>query len=203
MSAPERAMGTGCCPSDTGGAGAAAPAAEVVPTTSLATLLAGHILRDGEIILLLLRPSRWYILLTSLRFLAAVTILMILAVIFDEKLGFPSRQYIDLGAFAMSCRLMWATLQWMGRIYILTDLRILRLSGVFAVNVFDCPLRKVARTLLERTVAERLFRLGSIVIVPQDEDKPLGTWRMISQPRQVHEQVLAAISRAKHNGIGG
>jgi hypothetical protein len=200
MTPHERQAATGLCPTETGGAGAAAPAAEVAPATSLATLLAGHILRDGEVILLLLRPSRWYILLTSLRFLAAVAILMTLAVIFDDKLGFLSRQYFDLGIFAMSCRLMWATLQWMGRLYVLTDMRILRLSGVFTVNVFDCPLRKVARTILEGTLAERLLRLGSIVIVPQDEDKPLGTWRIISQPRQVHEQILAAINRARHNG---
>lgn len=183
-------------------ADAAAPAAPALPATSLAAIITGHVLRDGELVLLMLRPSRWFILLSSLRFLAVAIILMAACVIYDDRLRLHARQCIDIGVFAILLRLMWATLQWAGRIYILTDLRIVRLSGVFTVHIFDCPLRRVARTLLEVTFKERLCRVGSIVIIPQDEDSPLGTWRMIAQPRQIHEQVLAAITRAKLGGHG-
>src|SRR5688572_476245 len=171
-------------------ADAAAPAAPALPATSLAAVIAGHVLRDGELVLLMLRPSRWFILLSSLRFLAVAIILMAGCVIFDDRIRIHSRQCIDVGVFAIAVRLMWATLQWAGRVYILTDLRIIRVSGVFSIHIFDCPLRRVARTLLEVTFKERLCRVGSIVIIPQDEDSPLGTWRMIAQPRQIHEQVL-------------
>ena len=40
--------------------------------TSLAALLSRHVLRDGEIIILLLKPSLWFILLSSMRFAAAI-----------------------------------------------------------------------------------------------------------------------------------
>lgn len=174
---------------------AAAAPAEAAPTS--VAMLALHTIRDGELVLLILRPSRWFILLSSLRFLAVVAIFMILAVIFDEKLLHTSSAYVEAGAFLMAARLMWGVLHWMSRLYILTDYRILRLSGIFHIDIFDCPLRRVARTMLDITFQERLCRIGSIVIIPQDDEKPLGVWQMVSRPRRIHEQIQAAIARAK------
>jgi len=180
------------------GSAAAAP----VVSTPVAALVAGHVLRDGELVLFILRPSRWFILLSSLRFLASVLIVMILLGIFDDRLEFRSRPLMDLGVFVMAGRIMWAILQWMGRYYILTDLRIIRLTGVFSTDIFDCPLRRVARTMLEVTFKERICRIGSMLIIPQDEQFGLGHWQMIPRPREVHDQVVGAINRAKQSGMG-
>src|SRR5436309_1024239 len=65
-------------PSEGAGAAVATPTA-----TSLGTLLTRHILRDGEIVLLLLKPSIWFILLSSLRFVAIVVILTSAIFLFD------------------------------------------------------------------------------------------------------------------------
>jgi hypothetical protein len=92
---------------------------------------------------------------------------------------------------------MWSALQWMGRLYILTDLRIVRLSGVFSVEIVDCPLRKVARTRLIRTVRERLTGVGTIEIIPSDEQIPISYWNTIARPRNVQDQIIAAINRAR------
>ncbi|MGE5611526.1 MAG: hypothetical protein ACM359_19910 [Bacillota bacterium] len=181
-------------PSESGAAAATA-------TTPIAALMAGHVLRDGELVILILRPSRWFILLSSLRFLAIVAIFMILAIILDDKILLRPRQCVEVGLFLMAGRLMWAILQWMGRYYILTDMRIVRLAGVFNVDIFDCPLRRVARILLETTFKERLCRIGSITIVPQDDQLSPDQWQMVSRPRQVHDQILAAITRAKQGGL--
>lgn len=180
------------------GGAAAAPTV----TGPVSALLTGQVLRDGELILLLLRPSRWFILLTSLRFLGIVALAMALMVIFDDKIHLAKRQYFDYGILLALGRLTWGVLQWMGRLYILTDLRIIRLSGVFSVDVFDCPLRKVARTLLELSFQERLCRIGTIAIIPQDEEVPIAHWQMVSHPRRVHEQIIATISKAKQGGTG-
>ncbi|MFI5382545.1 MAG: hypothetical protein ACHRHE_24910 [Tepidisphaerales bacterium] len=180
------------------GANAAAPVVDFV--TPLGQLLAGHVLRDGELVLLILRPSRWFILLSSLKFLAATATFMALAAIYDDFLRHLSRQYLQVGLFLIIGRLMWATLQWMGRLYLLTDMRIVTIKGVFTLEIFDCPLRKVARTLLERTFKEQICRIGSIVIVPQDEQVPFGSWRMVAKPRRVHEFIKATIARAKQGG---
>jgi len=186
---------------------AAAPAcasegAAVAPAVArpAGALLVGHVLRDGELVILLMRPSRWFILLSSLRFLAIVAILMTLAAVSQERLHYSLKGIVEAGIFVMAGRLMWAVLQWMGRLYILTDLRILSISGVFNSEVFDCPLRKVARALREATLKEQIVRIGSILIIPQDEQMPPGSWRMIPRPREIYEKVLATIARAKQGG---
>lgn len=184
-----------------GSAGAAAH--QPVKTAPLAALLTRHILQDGEIILLILKPSLWFIFLSMLRFAAAVLIVMLAKPVFDEQLPGPHRIYYEVGVFLLIARLMWAVLQWMSRLYILTDLRIVRLSGVFTLDIFDCPLRKLARTRILYTVRERLFRVGSIEIIPSDEEYPICIWQTVSMPVEINEQIVAAISRAKQgrNGI--
>jgi hypothetical protein len=180
----------------------AAAAAEAVVSTPVGALMAGHVLRDGELVLLILRPSKWFILLSSLKFLAIVAIFAIFGVMFEETLHIPRRRTMEAGVWLGVARIMWAVLQWMGRLYILTDMRILRLSGVFTVSVFDCALRKVARTLLDGNLMEKMVRVGSIIIIPQDEEAPVFQWHMVARPRLVHKQILSAIHRAKQGSIG-
>lgn len=166
-------------------------------STTLAALFSGHVLQDGEVILLLIKPSLWFIALSGLKFIGVVLIAMISATLLDEQL--PGRNYVyqQLGMFLITARVMWAALQWMGRLYILTDLRIVRLSGVFNVEIIDCPLRKVARTRLHRTVRERLTGVGTIEIIPSDEQIAISYWNTIARPRDVREQIASAVRRAK------
>jgi len=192
-STPTLPAGSGLPPMHLSEAAAAAPAA----ASAIGALLSGHVLRDGELVILILRPSRWFILLSSLKSLAVLAILMVLSGLFESNLPHPVRQFIMVGALLMAARLMVALVQWMSRLYILTDMRVLRLSGIFSVDIFDCPLRKVARTFLEATFKEKLFRIASITIIPQDENQPVGTWQMVPRPKEVYKQLLAAISRAK------
>jgi hypothetical protein len=169
--------------------------------TSLATLLAAHILRDGEIVLLILKPSIWFILLSSLRFIAVGLMFIIAAKVFDPQLPGRFRGYAEFGVSVISGRLIWGTMQWMSRLYILTDLRILSLWGVFNIEVFDCPLRKVARTRLVRNMLERIVGVGSIEIIPQDESSAFGLWQTVARPKLVREQIIATINRAKQGGL--
>jgi len=181
---------------EAGTAGAAVPA--TVPP-SLAALLTSHILNDGELVLLILKPSLWYVPLSSLRFIAATLIAAIAGVVWGAHWA-SQRVWVDVAAFLIAGRLMWATLSWMGRVYCLTDLRILRLRGVFAVDVYDCPLRKVARVRLLYTTKDRVVGVGSMEIIPADDDLKTALWGTLARPVEVQETVVAAINRAKHNG---
>ncbi len=179
------------------GAAVATPAA----APSLAALLTRHILRDGELVILLLKPSLWFIILSSLRFAGIVLLLMIGTKVFDDYLPPLNRLAVmEAGIFLIAGRVMWAVLQWSGRLYVLTDLRIVAISGVFNVQIFDCPLRKIARTRLVFSSRERIFRLGSIEIIPLSDDQPDGLWQTIARPKQVHEQIVATINKAKQGG---
>ena len=198
-----RAMPSEPCAFASEGAAAAAAAADAPAVTSLATLLTRHVLRDGELVILILKPSIWFVLLSSVKFIAAVLIFMIAAKVFDEHLPYNPFVYVETGVFLLAARLMWAVQQWTGRLYVLTDMRILRIAGVFNVNIFDCPLRKLAQVRLVSNLRERLCGVGSIEIIPRDEACPAGLWQTIANPREVLEQVEAAIRKAKHNGLDG
>lgn len=170
-------------------------------STSLAALLTRHILRDGELVLLILKPSLWFIALAVMRFAAGVLIAIIAA-----RLWAPAHAALraaELGAVLIAARVMWGVLQWMGRLYVLTDLRVLRLSGVFNVDIFDCPLRKVAEARMYRSFRERLLRLGSIEIIPSGGGSAPGEWRTIKRPVQVLETIQATVRRAKQGGCEG
>lgn len=180
--------------------GAAVAAPEASASGSLATLLTSHVLRDGELVLLILKPSVWFIVVSSTRFSAIVLILMIASKIYDPQLPSTAAIYIEAGLFLIAARLMWAVLQWTSRLYVLTDLRILRLSGVFNVNVFDCPLRRIARTRIIKSFRDRVLGIGSIEIIPMDEELPIGGWHLVARPERVHETIVATINRAKQRG---
>jgi Bacterial PH domain len=180
--------------SETGGATAVDRKRPLFP--SMAQLLAGHVLRDGEVVLLILKPSLWLIPFGTMRFGAVVLIGIIAA-----ELWLPvntARWYVEAGVFLLTARVMWSVLVWMGRLYVLTDMRVLRLSGIFTVEIFDCPLRKIGQTRVIYSFRERLWGLGTIEITPQDETCPSGLWQTVRQPVEVHEQIRAAI-----RGSGG
>jgi len=180
-------------------AGAApAPTAAVTP---VGALLARHILRDGEIVLLTLKPSWWFVILSSLKFISIVLILMLGAIAYE---GRHNREwfYIEAAIFLSAGRIMWAVLAWMGRLYVLTDMRVIRLAGVFRVEIFDCALRKIARTNVVVSARERICATGSIEIIPEDETCLPALWQTIDRPHEVHEIVTSAITRSKNHGLG-
>jgi hypothetical protein len=69
---------------------------------------------------------------------------------------------------------------------------------VFDVSVASIPLRKVSGVRLYRTINERLLGKGSIEVAGVDQ--PIMLWQSLSRPRQIHDQVRAAVARAQSNG---
>ncbi|HEX4797477.1 MAG TPA: hypothetical protein VH370_27030 [Humisphaera sp.] len=173
----------------------AGPASISAPAAvGVATLLTRQVLRDGEVVILILKPSRWMVALSSLRFIAAVLIAAFAGYLNNPRL---THVYVEAASLAVIARLAWATLQWMGRLYVLTDQRIVRIGGVWTAEIFECPLRRVARTRMLPSLREKLVRSGSIEIMPQDESAPCAIWQTIRRPKEVQEQIQQAIRRAK------
>jgi hypothetical protein len=173
-------------------------AARPMAVHPMATMLSQSILQDGEIIILTLKPSLFYIPFSCLKFCAMVLILMIASKLWLSHVGYyPSRTLIEIGTLALLGRLTYATLQWMGKLYVLTDQRIVSISGIIAADVFNCPLRKVARIRLVFTFKERIMGLGSIEIIPMDEAVAIHSWQMVAQARDVHKQIISTMNRAK------
>src|SRR5690606_19050339 len=108
------------------------------------------------------KPSPWYILLSSLE--ALVVIGVVSAVMIWARHFFDLQAYRDDGMFALSmglagARIAWQTLDWLCRLYVLTDRRIVSVEGVLRVTVFQTELRKLQHTNVLFSIRERLFGL--------------------------------------------
>ncbi len=168
----------------------------------VAAVVPQHILHGDEIVLLLIKPSLWFIVLTSFRFLLAT----VLAGSLFLHFGFGSSGWVSpqniAAATTLLCigRLIWALLVWTSHIYILTNLRILTIKGVLNVNVFGAPLRKIQRTVLYKSLLLRILGLGTIGFATAATTGFDSTWVMIPRPLQTHEQIVAAIQKSQNGG---
>ncbi|MFQ5424892.1 MAG: PH domain-containing protein [Phycisphaerae bacterium] len=173
-----------------GGTAVVSPLAEVVPS---------HLLDGGEVVHFAMKPSMWFIPLVSCRWLAFGALLVM-----GANLGWlsPYQWHLYQAAILLcGIRLAWATLQWVSRLYVLTNRRIMRLRGVYTVELFECPLGKIQNTVLTMAPWERMARIGTITF--QTAGGGSASWHMIARPLEVHQRVRDAIDRTKNRGSNG
>lgn len=163
------------------------------------TMLPAELLQPDEAIILLIKPSPWMILLASLRALTTLGVALAIALSLRDaspSLMPASRADLIFGAVgAGGIRLFWQFLDWMGRVYVLTDRRVIRVMGVVRIVVFEAPLKKIQHTQLTFTLRERLFALGSVAFATAGTAGIEAQWLMVANPLEVHQAVIKALSR--------
>lgn len=175
---------------------------ETTPATAqqanAAALLPAELLQPGELIILLIKPSAWFILLGCLRFLAIVGIITLALLWLSLPEGW---RYLDrgdillLGTGICMARLFWQFLVWLSHVYVLTDRRVIRVSGVLRVSVFETALKKIQHTSTYFSIRERLFGLGSIGFATAGMDAVEAWWLMVASPLEVHQTILRTLDR--------
>ncbi len=173
---------------ETGADQAAARAAGMLPT---------ELLQPGEIIVLLLKPSAWFILLAPLRTLTTIVVFALALNTANTYLTLSlGRQNILLAALTLILlRLFWQFLEWLSRVYVLTDRRIISVAGVLRVRVFETPLQKIQHTNLLFSLRERFFALGTIAFATAGSAFSESFWLMLSNPLQVHQKIVQILHR--------
>ena len=164
----------------------------------IAALLPAQLLQPSEIIILLIKPSPWYILLTSLGFLATTILITALMLALQSRGFIPwiNRNDLYLAAFGIcGIRLFWQFLEWLSRLYVLTDQRIIRIAGVVRVQVFETPIKNVQHTTTLFSLRERFFHLGTIAFATSGTAGTEAAWHMIAQPLDVHRIVVETLGR--------
>lgn len=169
-----------------------------LPTDRATAMLPADLLEGGEIILLLLKPSLWFVVLSSLKVIVAVAIafgLFYYAAVSMESLNVDPRQIVATAVALVAVRLAWAFADWMGRTYVLTDRRVIRIRGVVRIGVFQCALNKLQHTEVYYPLRERIFGLGTISFATAGTGYPDAYWFTVARPMSVHREVMAAIER--------
>ncbi len=157
------------------------------------------LLNGSEIIILAIKPSLCYVVFVSAWWLAVLLPLLILSCL-AVQLGWlapQARLLLAIVLAAMVVRLAFALLQWQSRIYILTNLRVLRIRGVMRVEMFQCSLLQLKDVLLGAGLAERILGLGTLGLVKDSSGKAGAYWQNIRRPQQVRRQIFQAIDLLK------
>jgi hypothetical protein len=163
------------------------------------------LVHDDEVIILLLRPSMWYVLLSSLgglMFISLVTFALAYMAKYMSQLpgiGWSDRQAFALGFGLASLRIGWQFLEWLSRVYVLTDRRVICRSGVLRMSVFQTRLKNIQHTSVFASMRERTIGLGTIGFATAGSDTFEAFWTMIRQPFAVHKIVVEAIDRYSLN----
>ena len=108
----------------------------------VSSMLPDELLQPNEIIILLLKPSLWFILLPCLSFLIGLAVLAGVAIWLRNAghLAYLTRQDIVLCCIGLAgIRLFWQFLEWLSRVYVLTDQRVIRLMGFIRAPVLESP----------------------------------------------------------------
>ena len=161
-------------------------------------MLPPQLLHSGETIVLLLKPSPWFILLECVGSLAVLAIVMLCGLTVINA-GLIDRSHSDLLIAAVGLaallRLFWQFLEWISRVYVLTDRRIVRVKGVLRVEVFETALKNVQHTTMIFSIRERMFGLGTIGFATAGTALYEAAWTMIARPLEVNQILVETMNR--------
>lgn len=167
----------------------------------MAGVLPAELIRDDEVVILVLRPSLLFIVLSCMTSLAVIAIVA-LAMAWLASLPWAlwtDFQAIKAGVVVIALRLCWQTLEWWSRLYVLTDRRVIRRAGVLRVYIFECALNRIQHTVVVRGILERIFGLGTIGFATAGSDTFDAFWVMLRNPFTVHRTVVNTIRKyGKH-----
>lgn len=161
-----------------------------------------HILQDDEIVLMLVKPSLFFIFYTSIVFVLVALMMGVAAEQLTHAGGLGG--YIGptevalITVLAVVGRLVWALLVWTSHIYMLTNLRVVTIKGVINVHMFQSQLRKIQKTEIFRPLGQRIFWTGTVGFSTAAAAGTVdSTWVMLSHPVETHQRIVAAISKAQ------
>lgn len=161
-------------------------------------LLPSDLLADDEVVLLALKPSLWTIAFLSFRTVLVCVALASLAFWLGRALQLPGLAVnaVEAAGIIVLGRIGFAVLQWASRSYVLTDHRVIRIRGVFTIDIFQCALSRLQNTFLVLTLLQRVMRLGTIEFATAGTGGVEAVWQHIGEPLKVHHTLICAMNAA-------
>ena len=156
------------------------------------------LLRGNELVILMVRPSLWYIAATSFRFCGIIILLALLTIhsgIFGDLL-WPKTALIISGAL-VGMRIIYALMEWTSHLYLLTTCRIVTIKGARHPTIFEAGLAHISEARLIEPAMQNMLALGTIGFAVDKNIDPGSLWEWIPNAPRIHQQILAAISKRK------
>lgn len=167
-------------------------------------LVPGQLLDGGEIVILAIKPSLWFIVFNSFRAVAVLAVVVAALLWFSPPWPWLAPKLVVQTAIGLALlRVVIASLQWVSRLYVLTNRRLMRIRGILNVDLFECQLARIQNTFMRFNWYERVVRLGTIDITTAGTGLVEARWENVPRPLEVHEELRKAINAAKHSGRNG
>ena len=173
------------------------PSADTARAQAANYLVPANLLAGDEIIILMTKPSGWFIWLVSgpvAATAALVAAVAIAAAAYGQSV--PLEVIETLCAAAVLLRLLGAWWQWLGRTYVLTNRRIITVRGLMRVSVAEAPLAAVAKVELSATLGERAVGAASLYCTGASGPPARVVWNTLNRPQEVIEIVNKAVRQA-------
>jgi len=154
------------------------------------------VLLPAEVVIFELKPSLWFVVITSLPVAVVGAAIITLAFTLRDlqTYRYPA---LAVGMWIIGLRVAVALVQWLGRTYVLTDRRALVQSGVVDVKVQAVALEKVTNTFVAQAVIPRLLGVGTIFFRTDPADGQSLAWEHVRRPQDVHGHVVMQIDEWK------
>ena len=159
-------------------------------------------LGNNERILLITR-QHWFILFSNIFLEIALTIVLI-AGITAAQIAFPLVLLISLGYILVLVPLIGMLrdfIIWYNRQYIVTNRRVIQISGVFRKDVVDSSLEKVNDVKMSQSFFGRLFDYGDIEILTASEIG-VNLFKRIGDPVKFKTAMLNAKEKLGFDELG-
>ncbi|MCL2645809.1 MAG: PH domain-containing protein [Phycisphaerales bacterium] len=165
----------------------------------VAGVMPREMLHEDEVVLILTKPSLWFVVITSFRFVLTVMLVGVLAVklVGASSLGISPHAIATVTALVALGRLIWGLLVWSSHTYMLTNLRVVTIKGVVNTSMYQANLRKLQRTVLWRPWYFRVFGVGTVGFATAATTGFDSTWVMLGRPLAIHEAIVAAVNKAQ------
>jgi len=163
-----------------------------------------HLLGENERILLTSR-QHWFILARSIFFEIAVILVIFVAVTFALTL-MASDYYVLIAIVGFLVMLLFIAslirdvLIWSNHQYIVTNWRVIQISGVINKKVIDSSLEKVNDVKMTQSVFGRIFDYGDVEILTASE-LGVNLFKRIEEPIRFKTAMINAKESLEHRDI--
>jgi uncharacterized membrane protein YdbT with pleckstrin-like domain len=151
--------------------------------------------------MLMMTRQHWFVLFSSI-FLELVLIVLILAGVTAAYAFYPMAAYLSVLVLVPLIGMVRDILRWSNRQYLITNHRVIQVSGVFSKEVVDSSLEKVNDVKMSQSLFGRLFGYGDLEILTASE---LGAnlFKRIGDPIKFKTTMLNAKERMGFDGVAG
>ena len=100
--------------------------------------------------------------------------------------------YLLLVFLVPAARIGWGFLSWKMNVYVLTNRRVIELTGVLSKRVADSSLEKLTDIVLKQSILGRMLGYGDIIVLTASAGAGISNLKQIRHPAEFKTQMLDA-----------